>query len=94
MQSFEHDKSNSISHLIKSKSRYLQKLSRNFNETKTSVSKSSLLAGILSIVFALHSKDLVISYLVLFNLRLATISLASKLNSSLKWFHKFPNVIE
>ena len=54
MQSFRRDKSSSISPLAEGKSKNLQKY---FNETKGSLSKSSLLAGVPPIAFVSDSKD-------------------------------------
>ena len=55
-QSPDHDKSCSISQLIKGKSRDYQKLLNYFNETTTSVSDVlSLLAGVLPIIFVFYS---------------------------------------
>ena len=48
---FEHDKSSSISQLINSKSRDLQKLLRYFNGTTTSTSNMLLSFGVLPIIF-------------------------------------------
>ena len=65
MQFFDHNKSSSISQLIKGKSRYLQKLLKYYNGTTTSVSNVLLLAGVLPIIFALYSKDLLTNVLLL-----------------------------
>ena len=65
MQFFDHNKSSSISQLIKGKSRYLQKLLKYYNGTTTSVSNVLLLAGVLPIIFALYSKDLLTNLLLL-----------------------------
>ena len=56
MQYLDHDKSSSISQLIKSKSRGLQKLLKYFNRTTTSASNILLSFGVLSIIFVLYSK--------------------------------------
>ena len=54
-QSFNYDKSSSISQLIKSKSRNLQKLLKYFNGTATSVSNVLLPAGVLPAILLLYS---------------------------------------
>ena len=76
---------------LKANQKNLQKY---FNEIKGSLSKSTLLAGVLPIAFVSDAKDWVILELVLFNLGLETIPLPTKLSLSLKWFHKLPNVKE
>ena len=69
IHSFDHDKSSSISQLINSKSRDLQKLLKYLNGT--SASSILLLFGVLPIIFVLYSKDLLVTVLLLFNLLLA-----------------------
>ena len=54
-QSFNHDKSSSISQLIESKSRNLQKLLKYFNGTTTSMSNVLLPAGVLPPILLLYS---------------------------------------
>ena len=63
--------------LIKGKLRDLQQLLKYFNVTTTSVSSVLLLAGALPVIFVFYSKYLLFVVLLLFNLRLATISFAS-----------------
>ena len=53
-QFFDLDKSNSIPHLIKGKSKKLNKLLKYFNGTATSVSNAELLIGVLPIIFVLN----------------------------------------
>ena len=67
-QFFDFDKSNSIPHLIKGKSRKLKRLLKYFNWTPASVSNAELLIGVLPIIFVLQSKKLlvVVSLLYLF----------------------------
>ena len=56
INSFEHDKSNSISQLINEKSRDLQKLFQYFNGTTTSASNILLLFGVLPIILSYIEK--------------------------------------
>ena len=63
--------------LIKGELRDLQQLLKYFNVTTTSVSSVLLLAGALPVIFVFYSKYLLFVVLLLFNLRLATISFAS-----------------
>ena len=65
-QYFDHDKSSSISQLIKGESRDLQKLLKYFNGTTTSASDILLSFGVLLIIFVLYSKDLLVVVLLLF----------------------------
>ena len=60
-QYFDHDKSSSISQLIQSKLRDLQKLDNYFNGTTTSVSNILLLFGVFLINFVLYSKYLLVN---------------------------------
>ena len=60
MQCLDHDKSSSISQLIISKPRDLQKLLKYFNGTTTSVYNVSLSACVLSIIFVLYTKYLLV----------------------------------
>ena len=81
-QSSDHAKSSSISQLIKGQSRDLQKLFKYFNGATTFAFNTPLLAAVLPVIFVLHSKDLYVVVLLLFNLQLSTISLASSFTSS------------
>ena len=64
-QYLDHDKSSSISQLIKEKSRDLQKLLRYFNGT--TISASNIVSfGVLPIIFVLYSKHLLAVVLLLF----------------------------
>ena len=56
-QSSDHLKSSSISQFFKDKSIDLQKLLKYFNGTTTSLSNTSLLAGVIPNTFFLFSKD-------------------------------------
>ena len=69
MQYYVYVKSSSICQLIKGKSRDLQKLLKYFNETITSLSNVFLSAVVLPIIFALHSKDLLIVVFLLLILK-------------------------
>ena len=65
-QFFNHDKSSSISLLIKGKSKDLQKLLKYSNETTTSAFNVLLLICVFPIIFVLYSKDLLVIILLLF----------------------------
>ena len=64
-QFIEHVKSRSISHWLKEKSRNPQKLLKYFNGTTSAYNVLSS-AGVLSIIFALYSKDLLVIVFLLF----------------------------
>ena len=67
IQFFENKKSRSISHLIKVKSKYLQKLLKYFHVTKNSVSSLLLPARVFPIIFVLHLKIHLLLYLHYFS---------------------------
>ena len=82
---FDHDKSSSISQLIKVKLRNLQKLLKDFNGTTTFSFNAILSAGVLPIIFVKYSKDLVVIALLSFILLLGlSFSFSSSFISSLK----------
>ena len=66
IQHLDHDKSSSISQLIKGKLRDLQKLLKKFNRITTSASNILLLFGVNPITFVLYSGDLLVAVLLLF----------------------------
>ena len=69
IQFLVHDKSSSVSQLVKGKSRNLRKLLKHANgTTKQQQSKSTILlsAGVLPVIFVLYSKDLLVVVLLLF----------------------------
>ena len=69
LQSFNHDKSSSISQLMKAKSKAPKKLLKYFFNGKTTyVFNLLLLAGVPPIIFVLFSKDLLVFVLLLFTL--------------------------
>ena len=77
--------SQALFQLIKSKSRYLQKLRSYFNETTTFVLNLVSSFGLLPITFALYLKDLFAIFLLLFiSLLASTFLLASSFISALQ----------
>ena len=84
-QYLDHDKSSSISQLIKGKFRDFQKLLKCFNGTTTSGSNLPSLYGVLPISFVLYSKDLLAAVLLSFILKLlaSLFSLAESFTSAL-----------
>ena len=76
IQAFKHDKSNSVSQLIKSKLRDLQKLLKYFNETATSAFNLLVLTGVFPVIFVLYLKDLLVVVLFLFII-LSSLSVSS-----------------
>ena len=89
IHSFDHDKSNSTSQLIKSKARNFRKFLKYVNGTTKSGYNLLFSVGALPIDFVLYSIDLILVVLLLiFSLLVASFSVAASLTSSLKYFHR------